>query len=1079
MLNDLPILKNNYSKIKNVKTKQLLKNTIIAFITAFLLLAGHNAKAQGASCIEATVVTPSNNISTDSTTNWYIFTPTETALYKIKTPAYLYVVVLKGNCDSYQPILLVQNNQSGSFYAEQGTTYYLMSASSTASPTVWQLEKEASSTGMVCRTAKIIDTLGSYSINSQSNYWYSFTASQEGVHKLHTTADMSLNVYDSCNGNNINYGANFYALQGETYYIHWHNHTTASQTWTINKPNNPEGLMCQTARDINPSGNIQANQGYNWYTFTPTTEQKGWYTINSSMVVSTGDCHNLNPLTISNEMFYAEIDTTYYILYNNASGKNQTWNLEKSNIESLFCETAKAITPSSNIQANTQKDNWYTFTPTVEQKGWYYINPIPYSTYYYSIYTGNCTDLKLITSNNVFFAEAGVTYYINYRNLSGGNHTWNLELISTEISTCETAKAIIPSNNIQANAYGYNWYTFSPSAEQEGVYRISYNSSALYTTVYTGYCNSLTSLTIPDNIFYAKAGTTYYIRYENYSGTNHTWNLIKEANPEGMFCETAKDITFTNNIPVNAQFFNWYTFTPTTEQEGAYLINYPMAIRIGNCNIFESVNISNSLFYAEAGTTYYILYYNLSGISNTWNLEKANIEGLYCKTPKTINNTGSYQIGNQGDYWYAFTPTQNGVYSLYTNADMSVEVLDSCNGTNINYGPNFYATSGETYYIHWHNYTTASQTWTLSKPSNPEGFTCETAKNITSCNNVPANIQGYSWYTFTPTEEQADAYFINSSLSVSVGSCNNLKPVHSSKNVFYAEAGKTYYIAYYNTSGTSKTWSLPKVANPPYVTNIRMDTCPPPISIGEEISIYHQLNGIYTVATWESRNNDVATASTSGKVKGVTAGQTYIILTVTAANVILKDSCLVTVTSPIKEPEINVVPQANAILITWPKENNASNYTLILFSDAERTQVIGTYEFDSEGKLLTKEATYSHTVTGLTAETHYYYSLTAYNENQQEIKTIENDFTTLKATGIKEANVEEVAFVIYPNPVTSGELTIESGGFGTAIQLFDLNGKCVGTFASSGEKTEINIGHLPSGTYLVKMGNTIRKITKR
>ncbi len=78
---------------------------------------------------------------------------------------------------------------------------------------------------------------------------------------------------------------------------------------------------------------------------------------------------------------------------------------------------------------------------------------------------------------------------------------------------------------------------------------------------------------------------------------------------------------------------------------------------------------------------------------------------------------------------------------------------------------------------------------------------------------------------------------------------------------------------------------------------------------------------------------------------------------------------------------------------------------------------------------------------------------------------------------------------IYPNPIVNGKLTIETpnplkgaialgksplGDLG--VKLFDLNGKLVGTFSITGEKTEINISHLPSGTYLLKVGNVTQKV---
>jgi hypothetical protein len=64
-------------------------------------------------------------------------------------------------------------------------------------------------------------------------------------------------------------------------------------------------------------------------------------------------------------------------------------------------------------------------------------------------------------------------------------------------------------------------------------------------------------------------------------------------------------------------------------------------------------------------------------------------------------------------------------------------------------------------------------------------------------------------------------------------------------------------------------------------------------------------------------------------------------------------------------------------------------------------------------------------------------------------------------------------FIIYPNPVTNGQLTIENEEFGAMLQIFDLSGKIVlnGTLNNS----TLDVSILSSGTYIVKSGNKIAK----
>jgi rhamnogalacturonan endolyase len=70
---------------------------------------------------------------------------------------------------------------------------------------------------------------------------------------------------------------------------------------------------------------------------------------------------------------------------------------------------------------------------------------------------------------------------------------------------------------------------------------------------------------------------------------------------------------------------------------------------------------------------------------------------------------------------------------------------------------------------------------------------------------------------------------------------------------------------------------------------------------------------------------------------------------------------------------------------------------------------------------------------------------------------------------------------LYPNPVSNGRLTIENGelGRGEKVEIFSLSGELVGVYELSGGKvTTIDIAHLPSGAYIVKVHNKAEKILK-
>ncbi|MDR2907833.1 MAG: T9SS type A sorting domain-containing protein [Bacteroidales bacterium] len=67
-----------------------------------------------------------------------------------------------------------------------------------------------------------------------------------------------------------------------------------------------------------------------------------------------------------------------------------------------------------------------------------------------------------------------------------------------------------------------------------------------------------------------------------------------------------------------------------------------------------------------------------------------------------------------------------------------------------------------------------------------------------------------------------------------------------------------------------------------------------------------------------------------------------------------------------------------------------------------------------------------------------------------------------------------------PNPVSDGKLTVDTpvGVAASVVEIFDLNGTLVLTLSINRPKTEIQVSHLPNGTYVVKVGSALAKIVK-
>ncbi len=81
-------------------------------------------------------------------------------------------------------------------------------------------------------------------------------------------------------------------------------------------------------------------------------------------------------------------------------------------------------------------------------------------------------------------------------------------------------------------------------------------------------------------------------------------------------------------------------------------------------------------------------------------------------------------------------------------------------------------------------------------------------------------------------------------------------------------------------------------------------------------------------------------------------------------------------------------------------------------------------------------------------------------------------------TGIDHSDY--TALDIYPTPA-SESVTVATEGISlpVSVTISDLSGRTVANAIATGDKTEINISHLPQGTYIVRVGDRVAKVVKR
>jgi uncharacterized repeat protein (TIGR02543 family) len=94
---------------------------------------------------------------------------------------------------------------------------------------------------------------------------------------------------------------------------------------------------------------------------------------------------------------------------------------------------------------------------------------------------------------------------------------------------------------------------------------------------------------------------------------------------------------------------------------------------------------------------------------------------------------------------------------------------------------------------------------------------------------------------------------------------------------------------------------------------------------------------------------------------------------------------------------------------------------------------------------------------------------------------VDTVYITTPPTPTAAAKVEQVTLSVYPNPVTNGQLIVDNGQWnvGEAIEIYSMSGVLAATYATTGEKTSVNVSQLPNGTYLLRVGRYTAKFVKR
>ncbi len=159
---------------------------------------------------------------------------------------------------------------------------------------------------------------------------------------------------------------------------------------------------------------------------------------------------------------------------------------------------------------------------------------------------------------------------------------------------------------------------------------------------------------------------------------------------------------------------------------------------------------------------------------------------------------------------------------------------------------------------------------------------------------------------------------------------------------------------------------------------------------------------------------------------------------------------------------------------------NRLNYTIHVDDPAllNPTEISGTPEVD--------DATVSTSITPID-DTSTLVSLTVTAEDGVTIHTYSLTLTTGNPEGAyslgigDNTDIPNSTFVVYPNP-TTGIVNVECRNMNAEkdqyLILYDMSGSVISQFKTQDSAFRIDLGHLPSGSYLLRYGNTTRRLVK-
>lgn len=171
------------------------------------------------------------------------------------------------------------------------------------------------------------------------------------------------------------------------------------------------------------------------------------------------------------------------------------------------------------------------------------------------------------------------------------------------------------------------------------------------------------------------------------------------------------------------------------------------------------------------------------------------------------------------------------------------------------------------------------------------------------------------------------------------------------------------------------------------------------------------------------------------------------------------------------EPEV-LESTDSTLAITWEPVMDATGYTVKVYTDAAKEELMASYSFDANGQLL-KSTDFSFTVENLKAGTTYYIETTAIKQMGDKTTVLAIYTVEAKTSGVATANETIVANNSFVSAY-NGQIVIRTS-VNTSVYIYDLAGHCIISDKINGNGSY----NMPKGLYIVVAGNERSKVIVR